>query len=312
MQILTVDREPFPRTWILRSWDTWLSSLKKLVSYGYFRLIRAQQQTFPSSPNGFQRISRYFQPPKSVQEQIGFEHLSRSSVMTVQHVLLIFFTNSLKFNVHWIIFYHLVKFPNFHIFDLDVFGLRRWCQRKDAPRAIQNSGCKSIGNIPRTSMNKRTIRNTLLCILRCFEMFGRAEILWLVIDWSIDPNIILQFMKITTTQSLAGILIFHDLAVFLLSWLWVATKKTQLKRRKLPKMKTQQTCEFSRSQLGAFTTILSMRFLASLESQWSGKSNWGPSARPGKTIGHSAMDFLHLNFLLSAPMFILYHFMLMI
>ena len=201
--------------------------------------VSFQQQTFPSSPNGFHRISRCSQPPKSVQEQIGFEHLSRSSVMTVQNCLLIFFTNSLiiliLFDFHCIIFYHLVRFPNFHIFDLDVFGLRRWCQRKDAPRTIQNSAHKSIGDIPRTSMNKWTIRHTVLCILGCFEMFGRAEILWLVIDWSIDPNIILQFMKITTTQSLAGILIFHDLAVFLLSWLWVATKKTQLKSKKTPK-----------------------------------------------------------------------------
>ena len=259
--------------------------------------VSFQQQTFPSSPNGFHRISRCSQPPKSVQEQIGFEHLSRSSVMTVQNFLLIFFTNSLiiliLFDFHCIIFYHLVRFPNFHIFDLDVFGLRRWCQRKDAPRTIQNSAHKSIGDIPRTSMNKWTIRHTVLCILGCFEMFGRAEILWLVIDWSIDPNIILQFMKITTTQSLAGILIFHDLAVFLLSWLWVSTKKTQFKRRKLPKMKTQQKCEFSRSQLGAFTTILSMRFLASLESQWSGKSNWGPSARPGKTTQRAYVHYVH-------------------
>ena len=178
--------------------------------------VSFQQQTFPSSPNGFHRISRYFQPPKSVQEQIGFEHLSRSSVMTVQNFLLIFFTNSLiiliLFDFHCIIFYHLVKFPNFHIFDLDVFGLRRWCQRKDAPHeTIQNLACKSIGDIPRTSTLKWTIRHTALCILGCFEMFGRAEILWLVIDWSIDPNIILQFMKITSTQSLAGILI---LAIF--------------------------------------------------------------------------------------------------
>ena len=69
--------------------------------------VSFQQQTFPSSPNGFHRISRYFQPPKSVQEQIGFEHLSRSSVMTVQNCLLIFFTNSLiiliLFDFHCII-----------------------------------------------------------------------------------------------------------------------------------------------------------------------------------------------------------------
>ena len=52
-------------------------------------------------------------------------------------------------------------------------------------------------------------------------------------------------------------------------------------------------CEFSRSQLGAFTTILSMRFLASLESQWSGKSNWGPSARPGKTTQRAYVRYVH-------------------
>ena len=150
--------------------------------------VSFQQQTFPSSPNGFHRISRYFQPPKSVQEQIGFEHLSRSSVMTVQNFLLMFFTNSLiiliLFDFHCIIFYHLVRFPNFHIFDLDVFGLRRWCQRKDAPRTIQNSARKSIGDIPRTSTNKWTIRHTVLCILGCFEMFGRAENL-VTCDWLI-------------------------------------------------------------------------------------------------------------------------------
>ena len=37
---------------------------KKFVSYGYFRLIRAQQQTFPSSPNGFHRIFSIFSASK--------------------------------------------------------------------------------------------------------------------------------------------------------------------------------------------------------------------------------------------------------
>ena len=74
------------------------------------------------------------------------------------------------------------------------------------------------------------------------EQFGiPCSVVWvalrcLVAQKSCDPNIILQFMKITTTRSLAGILSFHYLAAFFAVMALVSTKKTQLKRRKLPKM----------------------------------------------------------------------------
>ena len=185
------------------------------------------QLIFSSSPNGESDFSIF----SASKVRTGADRLW-APFQVISHdcsaFFLIFFTNSLKFNVHWIIFYHLVKFPNFHIFDLDVFGLRRWCQRKDAPRASQNRLVNLLEIFPEqvwTSEEFGILRSVVWVALRC-----------LVAQKSCDPNIILQFMKITTTRSLAGILSFHYLAAFFAVMALVSTKKTQLKRRKLPKM----------------------------------------------------------------------------
>ena len=246
-----------------------------------------------SSPGDFLSFSKW---------RIGFLDISASKVRTgadrlwapfqvMSHDCSAFFVVDFLhqfIEIHWFSLHHLLSSCQISEFPHLLLGCfwpakvmpKKGCSSRGNPK----STCTSIGDIPRTSEQFGIPRSVFWVASRCLVVQKSCDF------WLTDPNILLQFMKITTTQSLAGILIFHDLVVALG---FNKENTLSLKEKKTPK---DQKCEFSRSQLGAFITIRSMRFLASLESQCSGKSNWGPSARPGKTIGHPC-DWVHLNFL---------------